>query len=113
MTAPTPNPCLAALGRDVLLQPDPAQKAALTAQAQEAWQAGDISEVGAAIAPERPARPELPVLLDPKDMPRRRAGGSPRKRAAMLHALAHIELNAIRLVFFIIMRDDSLGFLLA
>ena len=36
-------------------------------------------------------------LFAPKEMPKRRAFGSPGGRVALLHALAHIELNAIDL----------------
>lgn len=47
--------------------------------------------------PERPARPAHPALLAPRDMPRRRKGGGAANRIALLHAIAHIELNAIDL----------------
>jgi uncharacterized ferritin-like protein (DUF455 family) len=43
--------------------------------------------------PGRPAKPELVV---PGQVPRRRLG-SPRGRAALVHAIAHIEFNAINL----------------
>ncbi len=46
--------------------------------------------------PNRPARPPRPALVPPADVPRRRLG-SPQGRAALLHAVAHIELNAIDL----------------
>lgn len=48
--------------------------------------------------PGRPGRPERPVLLPPRDMPRRSFKGA-RGRVALLHSLAHIELNAIDLAF--------------
>lgn len=48
--------------------------------------------------PARPARPERPQLVAPGDV-RRRKLGSPAGRTALLHALAHIELNAIDLAF--------------
>lgn len=54
--------------------------------------------------PDRPARPARPVLLPPRDMPRRRTGQTPEARIALLHALAHIELNAIDLACDIIAR---------
>lgn len=44
--------------------------------------------------PDRPGRPERPELLLPRDMPKRSTGGD-RGRIALLHALAHIELNAV------------------
>lgn len=43
-----------------------------------------------------PARPEVPLLVPPKHVKRRRLG-SPAGRAALLHAIAHIEFNAIDL----------------
>lgn len=46
--------------------------------------------------PERPSRPAAPRLASPHDMPRRRLG-SKAGRAALLHAVAHIEFNAIDL----------------
>ena len=48
--------------------------------------------------PARPNRPDQPQLLPPRDMPRRKMSG-PKGRIAQLHALAHIELNAIDLAF--------------
>ena len=42
-------------------------------------------------------------------MPKRKAAGSPGKRAALLHALAHIELNAIDLAWDIIARFGMAG----
>jgi uncharacterized ferritin-like protein (DUF455 family) len=44
------------------------------------------------------------VLEPPKAMPRRRAAGSREGRVALLHALAHIELNAIDLAWDLIAR---------
>ncbi len=48
--------------------------------------------------PLRPARPAEPALVLPRDAPRRRLG-SEDGRIALLHALAHIELNAVDLAF--------------
>ncbi len=48
--------------------------------------------------PNRPARPAKPELLSHRAMPKRTYKG-PRGRFATLHALAHIELNAIDLAF--------------
>jgi len=64
--------------------------------------------VGEAIPPARPARPERPLLLPPRDMPKRRNFGSHAGRIALLHALAHIELNAIDLAWDIIARFSEL-----
>jgi uncharacterized ferritin-like protein (DUF455 family) len=67
------------------------------------WRSGTI-EIGDAVPPLRPARPDRPSLRSPKEMPKRRSFGSPAGRIALLHALAHIELNAIDLGWDIIAR---------
>lgn len=56
---------------------------------------GDPSQIK---APASPARPEKPRLAPPGEVPRRRLG-SEAGRAALLHAIAHIEFNAIDLAF--------------
>ena len=65
--------------------------------------------VGQAVPPSRPARPQSPVLRPPRDMPRRRNFGTPAGRVALLHALAHIELNAIDLAWDLIARFSDAG----
>jgi uncharacterized ferritin-like protein (DUF455 family) len=60
--------------------------------------------VGHTAPPSRPARPARPLLRPPKELPKRRAFGSPAGRIALLHALAHIELNAIDLAWDIVAR---------
>jgi uncharacterized ferritin-like protein (DUF455 family) len=57
--------------------------------------------------PARPARPDRPQLLPPRDMPRRRAGGAEASRVALLHAVAHIELNAVDLAWDLIARFEA------
>ncbi|MEM9013898.1 MAG: ferritin-like domain-containing protein [Pseudomonadota bacterium] len=63
-------------------------------------------------APDRPGRPTRPVLSEPANMPKRGLG-SEEGRFALLHAIAHIEFNAIDLAFDIALRFrceiDSLG----
>ena len=60
--------------------------------------------VGEATPPPRPARPQRPELRMPRDMARRRKSGSAAGRIALLHALAHIELNAVDLAWDLIAR---------
>src|SRR5439155_8509058 len=72
------------------------------------WRAGDLP-VGQADPPPRPARPEHPALRPPRDMPRRRNFGAPAGRVALLHALAHIELNAIDLAWDLVARFRNSG----
>jgi uncharacterized ferritin-like protein (DUF455 family) len=87
----------------ILATPDPATKAAASRVLAAAWGEGALP-IGAAVPPPRPARPERPVLRPPREMPKRRNFGSVAGRTALLHALAHIELNAIDLGWDIIVR---------
>ena len=59
--------------------------------------------------PLRPARPVYPELRPPRDMPKRRNFGSLAGRTALLHALAHIELNAIDLAWDMVARFADAG----
>lgn len=94
---------LSQAARTVLNEPDPAAKVALTRRFAAAWQCGDITSVGDAAMPDRPARPKSPELRPPRDMPKRNPGGEA-GRTAFLHAIAHIELNAIDLAWDIVGR---------
>jgi len=85
----------------------PAEKVALSHRVADAWRNGIMTEIGTAIPPDRPARPEKPELKDPREMPRRRGAGSLAHRVALLHAVAHIELNAIDLAWDLIARFAS------
>src|SRR5947207_3372487 len=87
----------------ILAAGEPAEKVALSRALATRWRAGGMT-VGNAIPPPRPARPARPALCPPRDMPRRRNFGSAAGRIALLHALAHIELNAIDLAWDIIAR---------
>ena len=59
--------------------------------------AGRYSRASPLDLPIRPGRPEKPVLAAPKDVPRRRITRGADGRIALIHAIAHIELNAIDL----------------
>ena len=87
----------------VLSAAEPAEKCRLTRAFAADWREGRIIEVGDTSPPTRPARPLRPQLLPPKEMPRRSYGGD-RGRIGLIHALAHIELNAIDLGWDIIAR---------
>jgi len=103
MTAKT----LTQMAVEVLTTADGREKTALSHKYAAEWfaarAAGTPLPVGEAEPPLRPARPEKPELLDPRDVPRRRPG-SPEGRKAILHAVAHIELNAVDLHWDIIAR---------
>ena len=74
----------------------------------EDWRAGGLTASASPTAmPARPARPVSPQLLAPRHMPRRRSAGVG-GRIALLHAVAHIELNAIDLAWDLIGRFAGL-----
>lgn len=98
------SPTLAAAACAVLGAAEPEEKVTLSHRAAAQWRAGTLAPGGAARPPDRPARPAEPVLKPPRDMKRRRAAGSHEGRVALLHALAHIELNAIDLAWDLIAR---------
>lgn len=82
----------------VLLTADADAKASAARALRGKWLASEIDLSGTGPEmPRRPARPARPQLLSPGAMPKRGKAGSPRARFALLHALAHIELNAIDL----------------
>nr|WP_211642567.1 ferritin-like domain-containing protein [Loktanella sp. SALINAS62] len=92
---------------EVLKTADGREKTALSHAHAAAWRAaradGAVPVIGTATPPDRPARPDSPALLEPRDVPQRKPG-SPEGRLALLHAVAHIELNAVDLHWDIIAR---------
>lgn len=79
----------------MLLSADPNAKVAAAQRLTRAW--ADGIEIGEPNTPaDYPARPNRPKTVPPGDVPRRRLG-SEAGRAALLHAIAHIEFNAIDL----------------
>ncbi|QOL79818.1 ferritin-like domain-containing protein [Pseudooceanicola spongiae] len=92
---------------EVLSTADGRAKTALSHAHAAAWRAardaGAPIPIGTATPPLQPARPVKPDLLAPRDVPRRRPGTGP-GRIALLHAVAHIELNAVDLHWDIIAR---------
>jgi uncharacterized ferritin-like protein (DUF455 family) len=87
----------------ILTTADPPAKAAASRALAAAWRGGAIA-LGQAVSPARPSRPARPPLRPPGEMPKRRAFGSRAGRIALLHALAHIELNAIDLAWDLLAR---------
>jgi len=97
---PAPAPAeLRAAALHWLVVPDPAQKAAGVAALHAAWQGGTpalSTAVQLAPQPGIPGRPARPQLVAPRDL-KHRAMTTLEGRAALIHALAHIEFNAINL----------------
>ncbi len=86
---------------ECLAEPDPARKTALTHAAAAAFRAGELSLPEDAPPPlpiAAPGRPDTPRLVQPRDVPQRGLG-TVEGRAAFLHAIAHIEFNAINLAW--------------
>ena len=103
MTARNPT-TLSEAAVSVLTTAEAREKAQLSHAYAAGWRDGSIARVADAKPPERPARPRNPVLRLPRDMPKRRKAGTEASRIALLHALAHIELNAVDLSWDIIAR---------
>ncbi len=97
------------LALEVLETREAATKAALSRSHAAKWFADRSMEIGQADPPDRPARPEKPDLIPPTEMPRRR-GRSDAARATLLHAVLHIELNAIDLAWDMIARFTAEDF---
>ncbi|MBP3973910.1 ferritin-like domain-containing protein [Pseudoxanthomonas spadix] len=87
--------------RQCLAATDPAEKVALTQRYAAAFARGQLAVPADAPPPEpirMPGRPDRPHLVHPRALPKRGLG-SVEGRAAFIHAIAHIELNAIDLAW--------------
>ena len=81
--------------------PEPESKVLLTRQTFEALRDGYLSPQDDGVPPApigTPGRPSKPRLVMPRDVPQRGLG-SDEGRAALVHAVAHIEFNAINLAW--------------
>lgn len=87
--------------RDCLQEQDPERKCRLTALTLDALREERIplgADPDCTELPQVPGRPAQPRLVAPRDLPRRRLN-NPAGRVALLHAIAHIEFNAINLAW--------------
>ena len=89
--------------------PDPMEKAQLAAQAYNDLKKGHYDHAAPIDIGLRPGRPDKPELLAPRFVPRRRISKGKTGRIALLHAIAHIELNAIDLSLDIAVRYAKYG----
>lgn len=79
----------------------PEAKLKRTCEAAQAFMRGELAIPADAPTPEplrMPGRPARPKLVHPRELPRR-GFGSDEGRAAFIHAVAHIEFNAIDLAW--------------
>jgi uncharacterized ferritin-like protein (DUF455 family) len=92
----------------VLCAADPREKVRAARRAARDWRLGRLAHTFGDAMPDRPVRPDLPLLLPPNRMAKRGRGGSEANRIALLHALAHIEFVAIDLAFDLVGRFGAL-----
>jgi uncharacterized ferritin-like protein (DUF455 family) len=96
---PQPEPGVHASALRALQLRDPADKCVCVARLLEAWHAGGLEVRPDDVEPVRievPGRPQRPLLVRPQDLPHRGLH-TEEGRKALLHAIAHIEFNAINL----------------
>jgi uncharacterized ferritin-like protein (DUF455 family) len=89
-----------------LAEPLPASKAAGMSEMARRWAAGNMAlDTGAVLAAESPipGRPARPELVSPASL-KKRSMATVEGRAVLIHALAHIEFNAINLALDVIWR---------
>ncbi len=87
---------LRSLALAALLEPDPQAKADAARQLQARAGTLPLADAAPAVTGELPGRPARPELVHPARVPRR-SPFKPEGLAALLHAIAHIEFNAINL----------------
>lgn len=85
----------------IIMDTDAQRKARSTRLLAQQWRDGaltaDLNDAPVRLI-ESPGRPERPVLVYPQDVPRR-SMSTPEGHGAMIHAIAHIEFNAINLAW--------------
>jgi len=94
------KPELRSLALQCLLEPDPTAKVKAVSAMAEAWAAGGLALDTLAVLPTPvatiPGRPPRPELVAPR-LVGRRSMATVEGRAMLVHALAHIEFNAVNL----------------
>jgi uncharacterized ferritin-like protein (DUF455 family) len=99
-----------AIARLALLEPDPRRKAQAVQSLADAYPGGRVPILPAATIaalPDVPGRPARPNLVEARDVARR-GMQTPQGRAVTLHAIAHIEFNAINLALDAIARFPNM-----
>jgi len=99
---------LRSLALQALCEPDVEQKLALTLALQAPPATVSIASEATPPAPAHlPGRPARPELIDPAQVPQRSVH-TPEGRAALVHAICHIEFNAINLALDAVWRFDGM-----
>jgi len=85
------------LALDCLLEKSPLEKVSKTQALYQQWLDGELIVSDDEISvPDEPGRPNKPELVEPRDLPRRRKTEES-GNASLIHAICHIEFNAINL----------------
>ena len=91
---------LTEMAKHILSTSEVVDKVKLSEKYSTAWQKDRKSKkairIGQVDCPDTPSRPSKPNLLPPRLMPKRKYG-TELGRVALLHSVAHIELNAVDL----------------
>jgi uncharacterized ferritin-like protein (DUF455 family) len=98
---------LHAAARAVLAECEVEAKLAGAARLWVEWQTGSLASGELGVPTDTPGRPARPELLAPQAMPRRQLNGR-ENHAALIHALTHIEFNAINLALDAVQRFPGL-----
>lgn len=88
---------------------EPEEKTVCTKRLLQVWQNGELSwpDISEFHDYQIPGRPHKPILVAPRDLPRRSIA-TEQGRAALLHSIAHIEFNAINLALDAVYRFRSM-----
>lgn len=85
-----------------LTETDPARKVALTRETARRWKGGELApgapEHWEPVDVAKPGRPSRPRLVPARELPKRKLS-SAKGLASLVHAVAHIEFNAINLAW--------------
>ena len=91
-----------------LLITDPLTKVEQTYQIYQQWLKGELALSEKILdVPDMPGHPDKPELVSPRDLPRRR-NNAKTGNATLIHAITHIEFNAINLAWDAIARFPDL-----
>jgi len=96
---------------DCLMESDLNHKVSLLSKLQEDW-SNDVFEMTPTQTIVRvpdAGRPEKPLLVPPKDLPRRRLGSN-EGHASLMHSIAHIEFNAVNLALDAVYRFQNMPY---
>ncbi len=94
---------------DCLLEKDLNEKVRKLSALQQAWTEDrlELTPTDEIVRIPDPGRPDRPVLVPPRKLPKRRLG-SREGHAALMHAIAHIEFNAVNLALDAVYRFQNM-----